>query len=73
MLIVGAMVAIIVEAEDEVVDMVDIMEFEILTRTTKSRRIILKKESVLISVPFAGRRATTKLTAVSIRGSRRYI
>ena len=51
MLVVGAMVAIIAEAEDEVVDIVDIMEFEILTRTTKSRRIILKKELVLISVP----------------------
>ena len=70
MLVVGAIVAIIAEAEDKVVDMVDIMEFEILTRTIKSRRIILKKESVLISVPFIGRRATTKLTIVSIRGSR---
>ena len=73
MLVVGAIVAIIAEAEDEVVDMVDIMEFEILAKTTKSRRIILKKELVLISVPFIGRRATTKLTVVSIRGSRRYI
>ena len=73
MLVVRAMVAIIAEAEDEVVDIVDIMEFEILTKTTKSRRIILKKESVLISVPFIGRRAITKLTAISIRGSRRYI
>ena len=73
MLVVRAMVAIIAEAEDKVVDIVDIMEFEILTRTTKSRRIILKKESVLISVPFIRRRATIKLTAVSIRGFRRYI
>ena len=73
MLIVRAIIAIIAEVEDEVIDIVDIIEFEILTRTTKSRRIILKKESVLISVPFIGRRATTKLTIVSIRGSRRYI
>ena len=73
MLMVRAMVAIIAEAKDKVVDIVDIIEFEILTRMTKSRRIILKKESVLISVPFIGKRATTKLTTISIRGSRRYI
>ena len=73
MLIVIAIIAIIAEAEDKVIDIIDIIEFEILAKITKSRRIILKKESVLISVPFIGRRATTKLTTVSIRGSRRYI
>ena len=70
MLVVRAIVAIIAEAKDKVVDIIDIIEFEILTRTTKSRRIILKKELVLISVPFIRKRATTKLTAVNIRGFR---
>ena len=73
MLVVGAIVAIIAEAEDKVIDIIDIIEFEILAKITKSRRIILKKELVLISVPFTGRRATTKLTVVSIRGSRRCV
>ena len=70
MLVVGAIVAIIAEAEDKVIDIVDIIEFEILTRITKSRRIILKKELVLINMPFIGRRAIIKLTVISIRGSR---